>query len=178
MKQTVQTKSAALVAATNAEIEEDRRVHELRAASFRLERRLHDIRTRAFEAEAQARADYLAEIEAAPVPSHSYGTARQGETRSPPGRNRWELSFHGDGPLHGFMVFAVIFDDDAWCIEFVGCRFDSVSAIVFVEILRNVFISTILQYVVVYICILRHPCYGATSVYFDGLGAYHRPSTF
>jgi hypothetical protein len=65
MKQSVQTKSAALVAATNQEIEEDRRVHELRAASFRLERRLHDIRTRAFEAEAQARSDYLAEIEAA-----------------------------------------------------------------------------------------------------------------
>jgi hypothetical protein len=40
-------------------------MHELRAASFRLERRLHDIKTRAFEAEAQARDDYLAEIEAA-----------------------------------------------------------------------------------------------------------------
>jgi hypothetical protein len=65
LKQSVQTKSAALVAATNAEIEEDRHVHELRAASFRLERRLHDIKTRAFEAEAQARADYLLEIEVA-----------------------------------------------------------------------------------------------------------------
>lgn len=64
MKQSVpQTKSAALVvAATTAEIDEDRRVHELRAASFRLERRLHDIKSRSFEAEAQARADYLQEI--------------------------------------------------------------------------------------------------------------------
>jgi hypothetical protein len=65
MKQTIATKSAALVAATNAEIDEDRHVHALRAASFRLERRLHDIKTRAFEAEAQARSDYLEEIEAA-----------------------------------------------------------------------------------------------------------------
>ena len=53
------------VAATNAEISEDRHVHELRAASFRLERRLHDIKTRAFQAEAEARQDYLQEIEVA-----------------------------------------------------------------------------------------------------------------
>jgi hypothetical protein len=58
------TRSTAMAAVANAEIGEDRRVHDLRAASFKLERRLHGIKTRAFEAEA-TRADYLAEVEAA-----------------------------------------------------------------------------------------------------------------
>jgi hypothetical protein len=89
MKQPVQTKSAALVAATNQEIEEDRRVHSLRAASFRLERRLHDIKTRAFEAEAQARADYLAEIEAADRrQSERIPSDVSGHQGSQAGRNR------------------------------------------------------------------------------------------
>jgi hypothetical protein len=65
MKQAIQNKSSALVAATNAEIEEDRRVHEHRAAAFKLERTLHQIRSVAYEAEAKARAEYLEEIEAA-----------------------------------------------------------------------------------------------------------------
>ena len=37
------TRSTAMAAVANAEIGEDRRVHDLRAASFKLERRLHDI---------------------------------------------------------------------------------------------------------------------------------------
>jgi len=36
----------------------------LRAASVKFERRLHDIQTAAFEAQAKARADYLAEVAA------------------------------------------------------------------------------------------------------------------
>jgi hypothetical protein len=49
------TRSTAMAAVANAEIGEDRRVHDLRAASFKLERRLHGIKTRAFEAEATPR---------------------------------------------------------------------------------------------------------------------------
>jgi hypothetical protein len=36
----------------------------LRAASFKFERGLHDIQAAAFEAQAKARSDYLAEIQA------------------------------------------------------------------------------------------------------------------
>ena len=63
-KSALSTPKVALVRATQAEIADDERAHRLRAASFKFQRRLHDIEAAYFEAQAAARSDYLAEVEA------------------------------------------------------------------------------------------------------------------
>jgi len=63
-KSAITTPKGALARATLDEISDDERAHRLRAASFKFQRRLHDIETAYFEAQAAARSDYLAEVEA------------------------------------------------------------------------------------------------------------------
>jgi hypothetical protein len=63
-KTVITTPKSALARVALDEIADDERAHRLRAASWKFERRLHDIRSAAFEAEAAARSDYLAEVEA------------------------------------------------------------------------------------------------------------------
>ena len=63
-KTAMTTPKSALIRATLDEIDDDAKAHRLRAASFKFQRRLHDIETAYFEAQAAARSDYLAEVEA------------------------------------------------------------------------------------------------------------------
>ena len=63
-KTAMTTPKSMLARAALEEIADDERAHRLRAASFNFQRRLHDIETAYFEAQAAARSDYLAEVEA------------------------------------------------------------------------------------------------------------------
>jgi len=56
------TPKLVIARATLAEIDDNARSHRLRAASFKFQTRLHEIEAAYFAAEADARADYLAEV--------------------------------------------------------------------------------------------------------------------
>jgi hypothetical protein len=64
MAKPITTPKGSLARIALDEIADDERAHRLRAASFKFQRRLRDIESAYFEAQGQARADYLAEVEA------------------------------------------------------------------------------------------------------------------